>query len=224
MADAEQPLPARRRRTRERGQGQREKRVNLRLSEAEHAVLESAATRHRQTLAGYVSAAALAAARDELPSDAREACFRLFAMQADLARLRTASGIDSGELAATLFAMREALEEAAEEFINLSRRARGQRARRTMLRVPRAPAAPPATTAAVPGQPAAAVAPATSTPDTARAWVTQLDKLARQLEDGSTTLAAQHWHHRRVYDALVRAVVALGRAHPGGLDELTKKR
>ncbi|MFI7461291.1 hypothetical protein [Nonomuraea sp. NPDC049646] len=43
-------------------QGQRVKRVNLRLSDAEHGVLEKAAPRYRQTLAGYVSAAALAAA------------------------------------------------------------------------------------------------------------------------------------------------------------------
>ncbi|WP_043637261.1 hypothetical protein [Nonomuraea candida] len=224
MADAEQPPSARRRRTRERGQGQREKRVNVRLSDAEHGVLETAATRHGQTLAGYVSAAALAAARDELPVDAREACFRLFAMQADLRRLRAAHGIDSSELAGALFAMHEALEEAAEEFINLSRRARGQRARPATLRVSRAPAAPPATTAAVPQQPAAAIAPATSTPDTARAWMTQLDTLARQLEDDSTTVAAQHWNHHRLYDALVRAVVALGHAHPGGLDRLAPRR
>jgi hypothetical protein len=52
VSDVDQPPPARRRRTRQRGQGQRVNRVNLRLSDAEHGTLETAATRHRQTLAG----------------------------------------------------------------------------------------------------------------------------------------------------------------------------
>ncbi|MEU5862776.1 DUF1778 domain-containing protein [Nonomuraea sp. NPDC047529] len=87
MTEASQPRPSRGRRTRERGQGQRAKRANLRLSEAEHAALEAAATRCRQTLAGYVTDAALTAARSELPIDAQEACGRLFGMEAALARL-----------------------------------------------------------------------------------------------------------------------------------------
>lgn len=42
-------------------------------------------------------------------------------MRAGLARLRTAHGIDSGDLADTLFPIREAIEEAAAEFIKVAR-------------------------------------------------------------------------------------------------------
>ncbi|WP_326641032.1 hypothetical protein OIE67_16075 [Nonomuraea fuscirosea] len=207
MADAEQLPPARRRRTRERGQGQRVKRVNLRLSEAEHGVLEKAATRYRQTMAGYVSAAALAAARDELPADAREACIELVGMQADLARLRDAHGIDSGELSDTLFAMREAMEEAAAEFINVARRARGQRALRSFLRPRPAPAAAPQQQEA----------PVPRLPATAEEWRKQLAELARELEAGGQ-LADRHWEFGRLYGAVLDVVVALGNSYPGGID------
>ncbi|MFI7709047.1 hypothetical protein [Nonomuraea sp. NPDC049480] len=155
----------------------------------------------------------LAAARDELPVDAREAAVRLFAMQRRVVALRTAheeaTGADSGELAAAIYDMREDLEETIEEFINISRRARGQRARWTPTRFHRAPAPP---------QPAPSAA--SRLPSTAREWTEQLAELARQLEDSGTTLALQHWNHRRLYDALVNAVVAIGHAHPGGLDRL----
>ncbi|MEO3892189.1 DUF1778 domain-containing protein [Nonomuraea sp. B5E05] len=217
MTDAEKPLPKPRRRTREHGQGQRGRRVNLRLSDAEHAALEKAAALDGTTLAGYVSAAALSAARDEMPPDAREAMVRLFAIQRQVLALRTAheeaGGSDSGELAAAIYDMREDLEETIEEFINISRRARGQRARWTPTRFHRAPAPP---------QPAPSAAP--RLPLTAREWTEQLAELARQLEDDGTTLALQHWNHRRLYDALVNAVVALGHAHPGGLDRIQPRR
>lgn len=147
MSDAEQPPPKPRRRPRERGRGQRGKRVNLRLSDAEHDALEKAAALHGTTLAGYVSADALSAARDELPPDAREAMIRLFAMQR---RVKLGAGSSA------------------------------------------APRPPP----------------------TAREWTDQLAELARQLEDAGTTLALQHRNHRRLYDALVYAVAALGHAHP----------
>ncbi|MEV0201633.1 DUF1778 domain-containing protein [Nonomuraea sp. NPDC050691] len=216
MSDAEQP-PKPRRRTRERGQGQRGKRVNLRLSDAEHDVLEKAAALHRTTLAGYASTAALSAARDELPPVAREAMIRLLAMQRRVVALRTAheeaGGTDSGELADSINAMRQALEETIEEFINISRKARGQRARWTPTRFHRTPAPP---------QPAPSAAP--RLPSTAREWIEQLAELTRQLEDSGTTLASPHWNHRRLYDALVYAVVALGHAHPGGLDRLQPRR
>jgi uncharacterized protein (DUF1778 family) len=217
VADVEQPPPARRRRTRERGQGQRVKRVNLRLSDAEHGELETAATRYRQTMAGYVSAAALAAARDELPADARQACIALFAMQADLARLRTAHGIDSGELADTLFAMREAMEEAAAEFINVARRARGQRALRSTFRPRPAPTPQPQ----APQQPQEAAVP--RLPATAEEWRKQLAELAGELEAGGQ-LADRHWEFGRLYGAVLDVVVALGNSYPGGIDRLKPRR
>jgi hypothetical protein len=171
-----------------------------------------------------VSAAALAAARDELPPDAGEACVRLFGMQADLKHLRAAHGIAWGALADAVYAMRVALEETVEEFINLSRKARGRRALRTR---PPAPAPTPVPAPAAPQQPAAAVAPATSTtstPATVRDWVTQLDELTRQLDDDGATVAHQQWHHRHLYNALDRAIAALDRAHPGGIKELLRRR
>lgn len=59
-----------------------------------------------------MSAAALLAARDELPPDPHEAMVAPFGMQADLRRLRDVHGIDSGAPDDALYAMREALEEA----------------------------------------------------------------------------------------------------------------
>ncbi|RVX39141.1 hypothetical protein EDD27_1487 [Nonomuraea polychroma] len=213
MMDAEPSPPARRRRPRERGQGQRGKRVNLRLSDPEHATLEAVAARHGTTLAGYVSAAALSAAREEMPPDLREMMVRLFAMQHDVVALRTAPDRQPDDVDQAILAMREALENTIEEVINLSRKARGMRALRTLSRLQPAPATP---------QPAATAVP--RPPWNAREWIEQLAELVRQLEDGGTTLAFQHWNHRRLYDALINAVVALGHAHPGGLDELTGKR
>jgi hypothetical protein len=49
------------------------------------------------------------------------------------------------------------------------------------------------------------------------------DKLAGQLADKDSTVTGQISYHRRLSDALVRAVEALGKAHPGSLDELTGK-
>ncbi|MEQ4725010.1 DUF1778 domain-containing protein [Nonomuraea sp. B19D2] len=213
MTDTEQLPPARRRRPRERGQGQRGKRVNLRLSDAEHDALEAAAARHGQSLAGYVGAAALSAARDELPADAREAVVRVFAMQRDVVRLYKAlKETQPGELADAVLSMRQTLEEAAEGFANLSRKARGMRAIRSRPRVPR-----PVPEAAEPAPPV----PQTSA--TAREWTAQLAELARQLEAGGK-LTNEHWHHRHLYDALMNAFVALGHAHPGGIERLQPRR
>ncbi|MEU6721562.1 hypothetical protein ABZ897_59850 [Nonomuraea sp. NPDC046802] len=60
-------------------------------------------------------------------------------------------------------------------------------------------------------------------PSTARGWAEHLAVLTEQLRaDG--TLAPRHWEHRRLYHALTEALVALGEAHPGGLNELTVRR
>jgi hypothetical protein len=57
-------------------------------------------------------------------------------------------------------------------------------------------------------------------PETSRDWCTQLDQLATQLTDESHRMHREHWHHKRLYDALSRVVTALDRTHPGGLDHL----
>lgn len=57
-------------------------------------------------------------------------------------------------------------------------------------------------------------------PNRAREWTEQLAALADQLRDPDSTLAREHWQHRRLYDGLVAAMAALGQAHPGGLDRL----
>ncbi|MBT2225663.1 DUF1778 domain-containing protein [Nonomuraea sp. NEAU-A123] len=197
MTDDEEPPSTRRRRPRERGQGQRRNRVNLRLSDAEHDALETAAAQSGTTLANYVSAAALSAARDELPPDAREAMIRLFAMQRAVVNLCTEQDSSYDWRISRLYAM---CEETIEEFINISRRARGTRARWTPSRIQRANAAP-------------------RLPSTAGEWTDQLAKFVRQLEDGGP-LAQEHWNHGYLYSALTDAVIALGKANPGGLNRL----
>ncbi len=65
-------------------------------------------------------------------------------------------------------------------------------------------------------------APATSAvPTDARGWAALLGQLEQQLLDERSPIAGAHWNHRRVFEALVRASTALGRAHPGGLDQLS---
>lgn len=62
------------------------------------------------------------------------------------------------------------------------------------------------------------------TPQSPREWADMVHALADQLADTSTDLHRQHWHHHRLYNALVRVTSALGTAHPGGLDELSGRR
>lgn len=64
---------------------------------------------------------------------------------------------------------------------------------------------------------------ATQPPATAREWERLLATLSEQLADESHPTAREHWHHRRLYNALVRAMTGLGHAHPGGLDQLGKR-
>ena len=61
-------------------------------------------------------------------------------------------------------------------------------------------------------------------PGTARAWRAQLATLHAQLVDERSPVAREHYHHRQLYDDLVRIVTALGKAHPGGLDALSNPR
>lgn len=60
-------------------------------------------------------------------------------------------------------------------------------------------------------------------PTTGRHWVEMLEHLAEQLQDPGHVTAKNHWDHPKLYDALVHAMAALGRAHPGGLDQLSSK-
>ncbi len=64
--------------------------------------------------------------------------------------------------------------------------------------------------------------PATpNAPTNARGWQDLLGQLGAQLADERSPVAREHWQHRRLYGELVRAVTALGHAHPGGLDRLS---
>jgi hypothetical protein len=56
-----------------------------------------------------------------------------------------------------------------------------------------------------------------SAPTDARGWVTLLTELAGQLADSNSVVAAQHFNHARIAQALQRAWDALDAAHPGGL-------
>ncbi|MEO7888463.1 MAG: hypothetical protein ABIW19_00500 [Vicinamibacterales bacterium] len=51
-----------------------------------------------------------------------------------------------------------------------------------------------------------------------------LTMLREQLQDDRGPLAREHWKHRYLYDALVRDMAVLGKAHPGGLDALSNPR
>lgn len=48
-------------------------------------------------------------------------------------------------------------------------------------------------------------------------WARQLDQLAAQLDDPEHFTAKATWQHQRLARALAHALVALDRAHPGGL-------
>jgi len=58
-----------------------------------------------------------------------------------------------------------------------------------------------------------AVSPRAAAPD----WIALLGLLAEHLGDESTELVREHWHHRRLQAALLRAGEQLSAAHPGGL-------
>ncbi|MEV3986906.1 hypothetical protein [Nonomuraea sp. NPDC049758] len=60
-------------------------------------------------------------------------------------------------------------------------------------------------------------------PATAQDWVKHLAALTDQLRAGGS-LAPQHWHHNKLYNALMKALMAVGEAHPGGLDRLAGRR
>ena len=61
---------------------------------------------------------------------------------------------------------------------------------------------------------------ASSAPTRAREWTALLDQLTGLLANDSAAVTREHWHHVRLYDALLGSLTALGRAHPGGLDQL----
>ncbi len=65
-----------------------------------------------------------------------------------------------------------------------------------------------------------ATAPAPATPTSGREWEQLLHTLVDQLADEGHKTHREHWHHHRLYNALVLAVRNLGNAHPGGLDQL----
>jgi hypothetical protein len=55
-------------------------------------------------------------------------------------------------------------------------------------------------------------------------WLNMLTALREQLQDDRSPLTREHWKHRHLYDALVRDMAALGKAHPGGLNALSNPR
>ncbi|MEU7004304.1 hypothetical protein [Nonomuraea sp. NPDC046570] len=60
-------------------------------------------------------------------------------------------------------------------------------------------------------------------PASAKAWISQLAELARQLDEDE--IGRRHWHHAKLYAALIEALGALGDAHPsGGLERLQPRR
>ncbi|MEV8480362.1 hypothetical protein [Streptomyces sp. NPDC051173] len=61
-------------------------------------------------------------------------------------------------------------------------------------------------------------------PTDPRGWNAMLDELAQQLRRPASITSARHWDHRSIYEHLVRAMAALGEAHPGGLDRLSARR
>lgn len=74
-----------------------------------------------------------------------------------------------------------------------------------------------------PPPPVPAPPPAAAVPSRGREWTELLDTLRTQLADDRSLVVREHWQHRRLYDALVLAVVDLGRAHPGGLERLRRR-
>jgi hypothetical protein len=70
--------------------------------------------------------------------------------------------------------------------------------------------------------PAPAAATEPTSPATARQWAALLDTLAVELATGD--LGRRHYDHRHLHAALQRVWVALDAAHPGGLDELQRRR
>ncbi|MFC0431073.1 hypothetical protein [Kutzneria buriramensis] len=73
-----------------------------------------------------------------------------------------------------------------------------------------------------PSTPAMPVPSAPAAPTDARGWIALLAELEQQLLDPQSPIASAHWNHRRLFDAVVRASAALGHAHPGGLDRLSR--
>ncbi|GAB3154929.1 hypothetical protein [Microbispora hainanensis] len=57
-------------------------------------------------------------------------------------------------------------------------------------------------------------------PTTAREWLAHLGALADQVREGE--LSRQHWHHVKLYNALLGVLVDLGEAYPGGMDYLQR--
>ncbi len=49
-------------------------------------------------------------------------------------------------------------------------------------------------------------------------WTRHLDTLTAQLSDPASTATTVFWHHGQLAHALGQALLALDRAHPGGLD------
>ncbi|MDP9869852.1 MULTISPECIES: hypothetical protein [Streptosporangium] len=64
--------------------------------------------------------------------------------------------------------------------------------------------------------PSTKVITATTAPSaTATGWPTLLQELTGQVREGE--LGRRHWHHVKLYNALLDALVELGEAYPGGL-------
>lgn len=91
--------------------------------------------------------------------------------------------------------------------------------RETVVRI----APPPLTQAYLQARDAAEHAAATGAPQTpasGRDWTAMLGQLTEQLVDEHHPVAREHWQHERLHTALMTALDALDRAHPGGLDRL----
>jgi hypothetical protein len=70
--------------------------------------------------------------------------------------------------------------------------------------------------------PASASGDGPAWPLTAVEWCAMLGHLTGQLRVGR--LGREHWHHRKILDAMNEAAAALDTAHPGGLDNITGHR
>lgn len=60
------------------------------------------------------------------------------------------------------------------------------------------------------------------TPTAAAEWTRHLEELARQLR--AEQLGREHWNHGRLFAAVTEVLAALDEAHPGGLDNLRRRR